>query len=282
MNLSGDAREISADACKSGSSGIGTVGAWLKEARERKGETLDDISKITRIGKNYLEAIEEGSTAKLPSQAYTRGFIRLYSAHLGLSAEEALSMLERKPAEPVEGSAATLSQQQHERKFFSPYHRNLTLAIVLILTFISGYLLFKSTNSNKTGEQKRPINAVPQYAPEKTPDKKQEQTAPQKDLPPATVPQLKNSEPPLSEGIILRLRAVSDGKVHITIDGSVSQDYDLFAGDLVEWKAETTFILDLEDAASVEGELDGVRLKPFGEPGKAAHLVLKANGPHKD
>ena len=78
------------------------------------------------------------------------------------------------------------------------------------------------------------------------------------------------------------MKAVSDGKIHITIDGSVSQEYDLVAGDLVEWKAENAFMLDLDNAASVEGELDGVKLKPFGEQGRAAHLVLKADGIHKE
>ena len=83
------------------SGGIKAVGAWLKAAREMKGESLNDISLVTRIGKSYLEAIEDGLLAKLPSTAYTRGFIRLYAAHLGLSPDEAIQILDRDKADRV-------------------------------------------------------------------------------------------------------------------------------------------------------------------------------------
>jgi hypothetical protein len=40
-------------------------------------------------------------------------------------------------------------------------------------------------------------------------------------------------------------------------------------------------MLDMDNATSVEGELNGVKLDPFGEPGSAAHLRLEADGVHK-
>jgi hypothetical protein len=87
-----------------------------------------------------------------------------------------------------------------------------------------------------------------------------------------------NSEVSAEAGIVLRLKAVSNGRLHITIDGSVSQEYDLVSGDMVEWKAEKMFLLDLENAGSVEGELDNTPLKSFGPAGKAAHLIIRQNG----
>src|SRR5512133_26607 len=82
-----------------GETSLKAVGQWLKETREQKDESLDHVAKITRIGKNYLEALEEGASDKLPNQAYTRGFIRLYAAHLGLCPDEALRMLKGKAAD---------------------------------------------------------------------------------------------------------------------------------------------------------------------------------------
>jgi len=84
------------------------------------------------------------------------------------------------------------------------------------------------------------------------------------------------------DGIILRLKAVRDGRLHITIDGAVSQEYDLVAGDIVEWKAEKAFLLDVENAASVEGELNGVPLKPFGGQGQPAHMLISRDGVRKE
>jgi hypothetical protein len=85
-----------------------------------------------------------------------------------------------------------------------------------------------------------------------------------------------------AQGIVLKLKVVQDSSLQMTIDGSVSQQYDLKAGDLIEWKGEKTFSLDLGNAAGVEGELNGVSLKSFGEAGKPAHLVIRANGVHPE
>jgi cytoskeletal protein RodZ len=248
---------------------ISRVGAWLKIAREEKCETIDEVAKITRIGKNYLEAIEEGAAAKLPNQAYTKGFIRLYASHLGLSPEEAITMMEVRKAEI---NPELQSNPQVTRKRLPAYSRNLMIA-TLALALVSGYILLKPTQSSRVG-------IAPSAQATKSLVNVQEQSAPPTPPPPSPSPALpKNSD---NQGIVLRLKSISDGKIHITIDGSVSQEYDLVAGDLVEWKAETAFVLDLDNAASVEAELDGVKLNPFGEQGKAAHLVLKADGIHKE
>lgn len=262
-----------------GDAGIGNVGAWLKSAREAKGETLDDVANITRIGKSYLEAIEEGTAAKLPSQAYIRGFIRLYAAHLGLSPEEALSLLETDPSAAVE--AAPESHSLPPRKRIAPPSQRLGLIIVasLILALAAGYSLLKPVQRGSRQEQNSRLDTPPAPATDRSMDKIQGEAIPKSD--PVAPPETRSNSPE-SQGIVLRLKAISDGKIHITIDGAISQEYDLVAGDIVEWKAENSFLLDLDNAASVEGELDGSKLGSFGEQGKAAHLVLKADGIHKE
>ena len=59
----------------------------LKKAREAKGIPLAQISDITRITEEYLEAIENGNVKILP-QAYVRAFIREYADVVGLSPDE--------------------------------------------------------------------------------------------------------------------------------------------------------------------------------------------------
>jgi cytoskeletal protein RodZ len=275
MNISRTENENHPD-----SFGISSVGAWLKVAREERGFTLDEVAKVTRIGKTYLEAIEEGDLGKLPSQAYTRGFIRLYAAHLGLSPEKATAMMEVSPAASAETSPVPPSHQKKVRNPLSAYSRSLTGIAILTLALVSGYHLLKPTKESSTPVQSSQVEPRPADQTLKTVTTQQEQSSPPINEPAPSPPS--EQKPGENQGIVLRLKAVSDGKIHITIDGSVSQEYDLVTGDLVEWKAEHAFLLDLENAASVEGDLDGVKLDPFGEPGRAAHLVLKADGIHKD
>lgn len=54
------------------------LGERLKNIREAQGLSLAAISRVTKIQKHYLLAIEEGALEELPSGPYVRGFIRQY------------------------------------------------------------------------------------------------------------------------------------------------------------------------------------------------------------
>ena len=60
----------------------------LREARERRGETLDQVASQTGIRQSYLEELEEGSPwfDPYPGRVYGRFFLREYAEHLGLEA----------------------------------------------------------------------------------------------------------------------------------------------------------------------------------------------------
>ena len=60
------------------------VGSQLSVARLRLGWTLEEASARTRLHHNILRQLEAGQFDKLPSLAYTRGFLRIYSRELGL------------------------------------------------------------------------------------------------------------------------------------------------------------------------------------------------------
>jgi hypothetical protein len=81
-----------------------------------------------------------------------------------------------------------------------------------------------------------------------------------------------------TRGIFLRLKVNQDSPLSITIDDYPSQRYDLKAGDLIEWKADRQFTLDLGNAGWVEAEFNGKALQPMGQEGRPAHVVLKAEG----
>lgn len=60
------------------------AGVWLREARERKGLTLDDLAHVTKISPKVLFALEAGATDKLPPTFFTRGFVKAYAKEVGL------------------------------------------------------------------------------------------------------------------------------------------------------------------------------------------------------
>ena len=265
------------------------VGQRLKEVREQKGESLDDVAKITRIGKNYLESLEEGLAAKLPNQAYTRGFIRLYAAHLGISPEETARLMDGRgvvaPHNDLQEMPASTRRLTSDQQSGGAGRAGKLLFLLICagVLAVSVVVLMNRSDRKHPSPDLRAVTTVQPPAGSAPAASEPAQPLPKNSAPPAAAA-LQNSigEVIAEEGIVLRLKAVSAARLNITIDGSVSQEYDLVAGDLVEWKAEKMFLLDLENAASVEAELDGKPLKPFGEAGKAAHLIIRHNGIQKD
>ncbi len=63
------------------------IGDSLREARTRRGFSPADVHKAIRIRERYLTALEEERWDMLPGEAYTKGFLRTYSEHLGLNGQ---------------------------------------------------------------------------------------------------------------------------------------------------------------------------------------------------
>lgn len=64
------------------------VGAALRDARLRRGWTIDDCSQNLRIRVAVLQAMEAGNFERLPNGAYALGFVRSYADFLGLDRDE--------------------------------------------------------------------------------------------------------------------------------------------------------------------------------------------------
>jgi cytoskeletal protein RodZ len=60
------------------------IGATLREARERRQLTWEQVEADTKIRAKYLRALEEEEFNSLPSGTYVRGFLRAYASYLGL------------------------------------------------------------------------------------------------------------------------------------------------------------------------------------------------------
>lgn len=64
------------------------IGAALRSAREHRGLSLDQLSRITKISTTALGALERNELHKLPPPIFARGFVRAYAREVGLDVEE--------------------------------------------------------------------------------------------------------------------------------------------------------------------------------------------------
>ncbi len=122
-----------------------TVASILRDARVSKKITLIDAEKATKIKIRYLVALEHGDWNKLPSSTFIMGFIRNYSAYLGLNPETVLALFRREYVLPSDTSLLP-------KGWISPLDRpplvitprlvvGIMVGLVLILFF--GYLFMQ-------------------------------------------------------------------------------------------------------------------------------------------
>jgi cytoskeletal protein RodZ len=70
-----------------------TVGQRLREAREAKGLTIEDVASATRIPTRHLQSLEDSEWHKLPASTYSVGFAKNYATAVGLDRGEIAEQL---------------------------------------------------------------------------------------------------------------------------------------------------------------------------------------------
>jgi cytoskeletal protein RodZ len=60
-----------------------TLGSYLRQQRLRRGASVAELSRVTRIPLASLEAIEADRFDELPGEVFVRGFLRAYAQAVG-------------------------------------------------------------------------------------------------------------------------------------------------------------------------------------------------------
>src|SRR5271165_2751856 len=68
--------------------GLPSFGEKLKQEREKRKITLEQISESTKIGTRMLQALEEDKFDQLPGGIFNKGFVRAYSRFLELDEDQ--------------------------------------------------------------------------------------------------------------------------------------------------------------------------------------------------
>jgi len=67
------------------------LGTRLKQARQDKGVSLNDIATHTKIAVPTLEALERSDFGRLPGGIFSRAFVRAYAVAVGVEPEGAVN-----------------------------------------------------------------------------------------------------------------------------------------------------------------------------------------------
>ncbi|MBQ5499920.1 MAG: helix-turn-helix domain-containing protein, partial [Treponema sp.] len=73
-----------------------SYGAILKEKREEKGLTVEQVVKDTSISYQYITGLENEKDDVFPAGAYMVGFLKNYADYLGVSSEDLIRLYHAK------------------------------------------------------------------------------------------------------------------------------------------------------------------------------------------
>ena len=100
---------------------MSSVGEILKNTREAKGITIEQVAEATSIRVLYLEAIENEQFNLVPGEVYLKGFIRNYANYIGLNGpamvEKYKEQVEanKKHEHPVQADTNDIKHKQPEQ-----------------------------------------------------------------------------------------------------------------------------------------------------------------------
>ncbi len=116
------------------------LGQRLREARESRGISLEDLQKTTKIQKRYLAAIEEGKYDTLPGKYYARACVKSYADAVGIDTDELFDEFSNELPNPQKGSSDLPSRTKRTKSTtVKPRRRGKLSAImpvVIALTFL--------------------------------------------------------------------------------------------------------------------------------------------------
>ena len=240
-----------------GGGGPRRVGAALREAREKRRLTLEDVERSTRFTARQLRAVEEGGGPDLPPQPYTRGAVVAYASLLGLDGEAAAREWGHGSAEDDGGRRSIFRVPVRSRSSW----RDWALPLACVCG-TAAYLALGPAFRPPSVELPEPPQgrraeppSEPQPAPEVSVD------------PPAGLA-------PAGLDFPVALRSEGSSWVEVSVDGAEPRRQELRPGQLLELRARQRLELALGDAGLVRIAVNGRELGFIGGKGETRRGIV--------
>jgi len=117
-----------------------SLGEMLQLKRKEKNNSFEQVSKITKIKVDYLQALENGDYDHLPDGVYGKNFLKQYCVFLGLRYRRLLPIYEKERAAvsgDVDLKKIFCHQRAPKRYFFllPKFFRSIILVVVILSGF---------------------------------------------------------------------------------------------------------------------------------------------------
>jgi cytoskeletal protein RodZ len=251
------------------------IAAQLRQVREEKSLSIEEIAAYTRIRPAFLEAIEEGRFEALPEPVYVQGFIRHFGNAVGVDGTALATSF-----------ANTFTQSEPQEDIHQPETKPniqvpLAVPYVLLLAAAS-FGLFYVLNLQRSAESHTQNNFSSVATEEKI---KIEQT-PVTSLPAASSPSPTSvmSSPPLtdptpspttatSSALKVSVELQGESWLRVKVDGKTEFEGILKKGERKTWTANKELFVRSGNAGAVLISTNNQPPKPLGAMGRIKEIT---------
>jgi cytoskeleton protein RodZ len=239
---------------------LGKIGLLLRETRIRKGLTLVQVSDALFLRKSVIEAIESGDWNSLPHVVYVKGYVKEYSAFLGIEVPTVEETLENRGTVFANRDEFLIPERPpgwitKALEYRTKLPKVAVVVPIIIIAAVIGILLAndqrKSSyiSSRDEGKSKVPTAAYLNGAGKK-------------------------AYPDLSEGKHLMVTCHERTWISVIIDGAEKKEFMLSPQEVVVLNAKDRFDLLIGNAGGVSLYLDGKSVDFVGKSGEVKRIRL--------
>lgn len=127
------------------------LGTLLREERERKGITLEELSERIKLAPRTLAFIESGTKSELPHAVYVKGFVKSYAMVVGLDPEELGALVDVAYKDELEEEVVEPVIARRE-KTGSPVKLIVIIVFIAVLA-AGGYYFMQSSTATLDSEE---------------------------------------------------------------------------------------------------------------------------------
>jgi len=278
-------------------------GTLLRQAREKRGISLQQVSVTTKISARVLDALERNDPSKLPGGIFSRAFVRSYAQEVGLEPERTVATFvaafpEESGAEdmPSATTAEEAETFQSRRRVATTLVRVLVISLVVVVLGLI-YVTMRGGTATPAPSVSEP-GAMPPLRPPAA--AQQEASAP----PAASQPEAAAGVPepamaPPSPSIPPQPDVTAGGPVDsavgqgapfvvgivasdlcwlsVTVDGNRLLARNLQAGERLEYRVRTRVTMIAGNASALAVTLNGKAARPLGGPGQVVTTTITAD-----
>lgn len=248
-----------------------SVGKILREAREKKSLTIEQVQKQTKIHSTVLIGLEEGRLSDTLTDTYIRSFLKKYAQFLSINSVELLK--EYFPAR-TESSAPNIPVQENvlSKETQAPpkflYITGLAVAVIISLML----LIFITGRVSAAFKKARPVQQKKSIATEKKKPVARSAKAVQRKKPAVKAKSETKELIPKTTPLILEIKVKEAVLVKLKKDGILFFDRVLPAGLVEKTTAKNSIELDIAKARNLDLTLNG---RPIDLQNKNAIIGLE-------